>query len=82
MTKLKNRLSWGENQGLRYVDVSYVQGIAPPTLNLEHPDTIFDGLFSPLSTPKRMDIRAVLTNSFGFGGTNAALVFAAPPESS
>lgn len=56
-------------------------GVAPPTLNLEHPDAIFDDHFSPLSAPKPMDIRAVLTNSFGFGGTNAALVFTAPPES-
>jgi len=57
------------------------QGIAPPTLNLEHPDAIFDSHFCPLTAPKTMDIRAVLTNSFGFGGTNAALVFTAPPQS-
>jgi len=57
------------------------QGIAPPTLNLERPDAIFDGHFCPLTTPKTMDISAVLTNSFGFGGTNAALVFTAPPQS-
>ncbi|KAG0590239.1 hypothetical protein KC19_1G083600 [Ceratodon purpureus] len=55
-------------------------GVAPPTLNLEHPDPIFNDHFSPLTAPKPMDIRAVLTNSFGFGGTNAALVFTAPPK--
>lgn len=56
-------------------------GISPPTLNLEQPDPIFDGHFCPLKASKSMNIRAVLTNSFGFGGTNAALVFTAPPVS-
>jgi 3-oxoacyl-[acyl-carrier-protein] synthase II len=50
--------------------------IAPPTLNLVNPsvDTIID--LAPLVARKR-PIRAALSNSFGFGGTNASLVFRA-----
>ncbi|XP_058107335.1 3-oxoacyl-[acyl-carrier-protein] synthase, mitochondrial isoform X4 [Magnolia sinica] len=54
-------------------------GIAPPTLNLENPDPIFHDGFKPLSAPMKMPIRAALSNSFGFGGTNASLLFACPP---
>lgn len=54
-------------------------GIVPPTLNLENPDPIFSGNFSPADKTKKMKLRAVMTNSFGFGGTNASLVFAEPP---
>lgn len=54
-------------------------GIAPPTLNLEEPDPVFQDGFTPLITSKKMPIRSVLTNSFGFGGTNASLIFTSPP---
>ncbi|KAF0935362.1 hypothetical protein E2562_032053 [Oryza meyeriana var. granulata] len=54
-------------------------GIAPPTLNLEKPDPLFEGTFMPLSAPKKMPIRAVISNSFGFGGTNTSLLFSCPP---
>ena len=49
-------------------------GVAPPTLNLDDPS---DGLDIDLvpHTPKERKIKAVLSNSFGFGGTNASLVF-------
>jgi 3-oxoacyl-[acyl-carrier-protein] synthase II len=52
--------------------------IAPPTLNLENPtaETAID--LTPKVARKR-PIRAALSNSFGFGGTNAALVLVAPP---
>ncbi len=48
--------------------------IAPPTLNLENPsvETVID--LVPLQA-KRKQIDTVLSNSFGFGGTNASLVF-------
>jgi len=48
--------------------------IAPPTLNLDNPsvETAID--LTPHSARKR-PIQAVLSNSFGFGGTNASLVF-------
>ena len=49
------------------------QNVAPPTLNLDEPS---EGLNIDLvpHTPKERNIRAVLSNSFGFGGTNASLV--------
>jgi len=49
------------------------QNVAPATLNLDDPS---DGLDIDLvpHTPKERPIRAVLSNSFGFGGTNASLV--------
>jgi 3-oxoacyl-[acyl-carrier-protein] synthase II len=50
--------------------------VAPPTLNLDNPsvDTMID--LVP-HQPKKMRISTVLSNSFGFGGTNATLVLAA-----
>lgn len=48
--------------------------VAPPTLNLDNPSEGCDLDFVPLR-PKERRIRHVLSNSFGFGGTNAALVF-------
>ncbi|RAI57712.1 beta-ketoacyl-ACP synthase II [Roseicella frigidaeris] len=51
-------------------------GIAPPTLNLDAPSrrTVIDRV---ARTAQRRPIRAVLSNSFGFGGTNASLLFRA-----
>ncbi|BAT95424.1 hypothetical protein VIGAN_08214100 [Vigna angularis var. angularis] len=51
-------------------------GIAPLTLNLTKPDPVFDDGFMPLSASKEMPIRVAMSNSFGFGGTNASLLFA------
>ncbi len=48
--------------------------IAPPTLNLHNPDEGTDGVDLVPLTAKKREIRAVLNNSFGFGGTNASLV--------
>ena len=48
--------------------------IVPPTLNLNNPDEGTEGVdLVPLKARKR-EVRAVLNNSFGFGGTNASLV--------
>ena len=52
-------------------------GVAPPTLNLDNPSEGCD-LELVAHTPKERKIRAALSNSFGFGGTNASLVFKAP----
>ncbi len=49
-------------------------GIAPPTLNLDNPDEGCDIDLVPFKAKERK-IDAVLSNSFGFGGTNASLVF-------
>ena len=49
-------------------------GVVPPTLNLHNPDEGTEGIdLVPLKAKKR-DVRAVLNNSFGFGGTNASLI--------
>lgn len=49
--------------------------ICPPTLNLRNPDeAVKDMDLVPLKAKKR-EIKAVMSNSFGFGGTNSSLVF-------
>jgi len=48
--------------------------IAPPTINLENPDPECDLNYVP-NTARHMDINCAISNSFGFGGTNACLVF-------
>ena len=48
--------------------------VAPPTINLEHPDAECDLDYVP-KTARKMKIGVVLSNSFGFGGTNGTLVF-------
>ena len=47
--------------------------IAPPTINLDHPDESCDLDYVP-HTPRPMPIRYALSNSFGFGGTNGTLL--------
>jgi len=47
---------------------------APPTINLDHPDEECDLDYVP-NTARALAIRYALSNSFGFGGTNAALLF-------
>ncbi|MHA6333944.1 beta-ketoacyl-ACP synthase II [Qipengyuania sp. CAU 1752] len=48
--------------------------IVPPTLNLHNPDEGTEGVdLVPLKAKER-EVKAVLNNSFGFGGTNASLV--------
>ncbi len=47
--------------------------IAPPTINLDNPSIETDMDLVP-NTPRKKEINAILTNSFGFGGTNASLI--------
>ncbi len=47
---------------------------APPTINLDHPDEECDLDFLADGT-RRLKIDKVLSNSFGFGGTNGSLIF-------
>jgi 3-oxoacyl-[acyl-carrier-protein] synthase II len=49
------------------------EGIIPPTINLEHPDEECDLDYVP-NKARRMDVKTAMTNSFGFGGTNATLI--------
>lgn len=53
--------------------MAMADGIAPPTINLENPSVESDIDLVPLK-PRERPIEAVLSNSFGFGGTNATLV--------
>jgi 3-oxoacyl-[acyl-carrier-protein] synthase II len=48
--------------------------VAPPTINLDNPDAECDLDYVP-KTARKMKIDTVLSNSFGFGGTNGTLVF-------
>ncbi len=50
--------------------------VVPPTLNLDEPSDGCDIDLVP-HVAKSRDVRTVLSNSFGFGGTNASLIFAA-----
>ena len=55
--------------------LSIRDGIVPPTINLEEVDPDCRGLDLVVNEPRKADIRYVLSDSFGFGGTNASLVF-------
>jgi 3-oxoacyl-[acyl-carrier-protein] synthase II len=50
-------------------------GCIPPTINLDDPDEQAAGLDLTPNVASRRDVRAALSNSFGFGGQNTALVF-------
>jgi 3-oxoacyl-[acyl-carrier-protein] synthase II len=50
------------------------EGVVPPTINLKNADPECDLDYVP-NTARKKEVRAVLSNSFGFGGTNASLIF-------
>jgi 3-oxoacyl-[acyl-carrier-protein] synthase II len=52
-------------------------GIIPPTLNLENPSDGVEGIDLVPLKAKEKKIKVALSNSFGFGGTNACLIFKA-----
>ncbi len=49
--------------------------VVPPTINLDDPDPVSDGLDLTPGVRVKRDIRYALSNSFGFGGQNTALIF-------
>jgi 3-oxoacyl-[acyl-carrier-protein] synthase II len=54
--------------------LSLINNIAPPTINYETPDPECDLDYVP-NQSRQVSINVVMSNSFGFGGTNAVLVF-------
>lgn len=52
--------------------------VLPPTINLDDPDPAGEGMNLVPNTAQEREIRALMNNSFGFGGTNCALVLKAP----
>lgn len=54
--------------------LSIYNNIVPPTMNLENPDPECDLDYVP-NKAKQMDVECAMSNSFGFGGTNACLLF-------
>ncbi len=51
-------------------------GVVPPTLNLDHPsrESVIDRV---AHAAQERPVRIALSNSFGFGGTNASILFRA-----
>ncbi len=56
-----------------FLALALKEQVLPATLNLDHPDPEADLDFVP-HQPRQVELEAALTNSFGFGGTNGALV--------
>ncbi|OGW43147.1 MAG: beta-ketoacyl-[acyl-carrier-protein] synthase II [Nitrospirae bacterium RBG_13_41_22] len=54
--------------------LSIYNDIVPPTINLDNPDPECDLDYVPYKS-RRMTVNYALSNSFGFGGTNACLLF-------
>ena len=57
-----------------YSVLALTRGAIPPTINYENPDPECDLDYVP-NQARKADLNAVLSNSFGFGGTNACVIF-------
>jgi len=49
-------------------------GLVPPTINLDHPDSACDLDYVP-HVARKLPVRAAMVNGFGFGGQNASTIF-------
>ena len=56
------------------------EGCVPPTINLDDPDPEAEGLDLTPNVAARRRVETVLSNSFGFGGQNTALILSGPPR--
>ncbi len=54
--------------------MSLYEGIIPPTINLDNPDPECDLDYVPHKARKK-EIQTAMSNTFGFGGVNAVLIF-------
>ena len=59
-----------------YSILAIQDGVVPPTLNLDNPAPECGGMDLVPHRAKERTVDVVLSNSFGFGGTNASLVLA------
>ncbi|MBN1140768.1 MAG: beta-ketoacyl-ACP synthase II [Deltaproteobacteria bacterium] len=57
-----------------YTLLAMDRGVVPPTINYQEPDPECQLDYVP-NEPRQAEVRIAMSNSFGFGGTNAALVF-------
>jgi 3-oxoacyl-[acyl-carrier-protein] synthase II len=57
-----------------YSVLALQHGVIPPTINYETPDPQCDLDYVP-NQARKADLKVVLSNSFGFGGTNACVIF-------
>jgi 3-oxoacyl-[acyl-carrier-protein] synthase II len=49
--------------------------ILPPTMNLDHPEPDTAGMDLVPNHSRKAEMKYAMSNSFGFGGTNGALLF-------
>ena len=56
-----------------FTALSIFEGILPPTINLDNPDEKCDLDYVP-NVARKANVKTAMTNSFGFGGTNASLI--------
>jgi 3-oxoacyl-[acyl-carrier-protein] synthase II len=57
-----------------YSTLALYHGMIPPTINYEHPDPDCDLDYVP-NEARKANVDVALSNSFGFGGTNACVIF-------
>lgn len=56
-----------------FTALTITHGVIPPTINMENPDPECDLDYVP-NVARKKDVRIAMSNSFGFGGTNATLI--------